>query len=666
MNAKRRWVRWTSAVLCLPMALSGCHKPYIMTQLDYSYYNAVTPETNAPREEDIAQLTAGGTPRTVADPTEKQDWELSLEDCKRIALQNNKRIAFLGYEPGVQGTQIQTTLARFDATIEGGAQWAYSDTPLTNSIQVFGTNATAINTKSFGTSAGGFGTSTTDGGATSEFLGTQLPGQNLFSISKRHATGGLTRIAYDIDYQNIDPAGAFITVNPAWRSTVTARLEQPLLQGAGVEFNRAPILIARATHEQSIKTFEDEVQKLMRDVELAYWDLYFKFQELYSREAGLEQALATWQKERNSEIYGKSTAADVAQAREQLELFRAQRLVSLNDLLNNERKLRELMGLAPDDEFRIIPKDEPTFARYEPDWQLAVSEAMQFKPDLQAARFQIRAAELELSRQRNGLLPDLTVGGSWSLVGLDNQWDQSIDRLTDGDFEAWTLFVRARRQIGERAANAGVRRAQLLLSQRRGELRNLEHTALHGLAQQYQKIVSNYQLIQAQKDRRQAAADQLQARENIYREGVATIDLLLQAQSRFADALREESQAVVDYNKALAEWEYARGRTLANDNIVLAEQRISLASPKLRSDRAKWLENSIPMRIHPGSKVHADPGCPEDNRPLYPNNIGTTTVAPSEEAALPTEEPAPTQPVSPAQPGPPSNSTEPPPQLPMP
>jgi outer membrane protein TolC len=654
------------------MALTGCHKPYIMTQLDYSYYNAVTPETNAPKQEDIDQLTAGGTPRSVADPTEKKDWELSLEDCKRIALQNNKRIAFLGYEPGVQGTQIQTALARFDATVEAGAQWAYSDTPLTNTIQVFGTNATAVNTKSFGTSAGGFGSSTTDGGATTDFA-TTLPGQNLMSIFKRHATGGLTRIAYDIDYQNLDPAGAFIAINPSWRSTVTARLEQPLLQGAGVEFNRAPILIARATHEQSIKTFEDEVQKLMRDVELAYWDLYFKFQELYSREAGLEQALATWRIERNKEIYGKSTAADVAQAREQLELFRAQRLVSLNDLLNNERKLRELMGIAPDDDLRIIPKDEPTFARYEPDWQIAVSESMQFKPDLQAQRFQVRAAELEVIRQRNGLLPDLTVGGSWSLVGLDNQWDQSIDRLTDADFETWTLFVRARRQIGERAANAAVRRAQLVLSQRRGELRNLEHTAIHSLAQQYQRIISNYQLIQAQKDRRQAAADQLQAREDIYREGVATIDLLLQAQSRFAEALRDESQAVVDYNKALAEWEYARGRTLANDNIVLAEQRISLASPKLRRDRAKWMENSIPLPIHPGSKVHAAPGCPEDNRPLYPADIAPTStkspttmsVVPAEESVPPIADPMPAANSSPTGDAP-TNSTEPPPQLPSP
>ena len=183
------------------------------------------------------------------------------------------------------------------------------------------------------------------------------------------------------------------------------------------------------------------------------------------------------------------------------------------------------------------------------------------------------------------------------------------------------MGIRYRRQIGERAANAGVRRAQLTVSERRNELRNLEHQALHQLAEAYQNIISNYQLILALKDRRAAAAAQLQAREQIYRQGVSTIDLLLQAQTRFADALVAEAEALVNYNKSLAEWEFSRGRIMANDNVVMAEQRISLASNKLRSDRAKWWQNSIPLRIHEGSRVHGDLGCPPDTRPLYPHDV---------------------------------------------
>jgi outer membrane protein TolC len=589
-----------------------------MTQLDYQYYNSVTPQTIPPPNTNAEELVPGGDPRTVADPENRKDWRLSLQDAKRIALQNNKRIAFLGYDPGIVGTQIDAALARFDAWYEFGGQWGYSNTPLSNSIQVFGTNADAVTLKSFGTSAGGFGVNTTDGTATLDFANT-IPGQNLISISKRNATGGLGRLYYSIDYQNSDPISPlFTTINPAWRSIAGVNIEQPLLQGAGVEFNRAPVLIARANHEQSIKSFELEVQQLLRDVEYSYWDLYFTYRALYSREVALEQALVAWQKEKNKEIVGAAGAADVAQAREQFELYRSQRLDALNQVLTAERRLRDLLGLPPDDEYRILPADSPTHAKYEPNWEVAVGEAMELRPDLAAQRFRIRAAELEVRRQRNGLLPDLTVSAGWLLQGLDDQWDQSVDRLTDGKFEAWTLGVRLRRQIGERSAYAAVRQAQLQLSQARAQLRSLEHGALHELTEAYQNLVSSYQRMTAEQNHRDAAADFLQTQQQVYDAGRSTTDILLRAQSSFADALRDESQALVNYNKALIQWEYARGRILDADNVVVAEQRISLVKDKLRMDRMKWMQQSVPIRLHPGARVPSETGCPPDDQPLYP------------------------------------------------
>lgn len=662
MLKRTTWFTNTVCWLCASLSLAGCQRPYIMTQLDYSYYNSVTPETIGPPAADAEELVPGGDPRTVVDPEARKDWKLTLEDVKRIALQNNKEIAYLGYEPGVSGTQIERELSRFDPFVDLGGQWAYSDSQVSNLIQVFGTGANSLNLKSFGSSAGGFGVNTTDGGATSDFP-TSIPGQNVFSIFKRHATGGLGRIYYSLDYQNTDPVGLFTNVNPAWRSTAGVQLEQPLLQGAGVEFNRAPILIARANHEQAIKTFEVQVQTLLRDVEYAYWDLFFTYEDLYSREAGMEQALVTWQIEKNKEIYGKSSPANVAQAREQFEFYRAQRLIALNSVLNAERELRELMGITPDDEYRILPADEPTFARYHANWDLAVTETMELRPDIEAQRFAVRSAELEVLRQRNGLLPDLTVNAGYLLQGLDNQWDQSIDRLTDNKFEAWTLGIRIRRQVGERSANASVRRAQLFLSQSQGELRNLEHTALHELTQAYQNLTAQYQLTLAQKDRREAAAEYLRAREQVYRQGKETIDILLRAQTAFADALRDESQALVDYNKALIQWEFVRGRILANDNVVLAEQRISLANNKLLQDRKKWWEMSLPVQIHPGSRVHGDLGCPPNTAPLYGPNLWGDEA----ESTMPTEEPVPSEELTPLpqadplppQPSPPSPMPEP-------
>jgi outer membrane protein TolC len=617
-----------------------------MTEVDYVYYNAVSADYDrAEYEPELSAITAD-KPRTVRTPDEKETWELSLEESKRIALENNKQIALLRYQPGIQGTQIEQALSEFDTTFELGGGWSRQDRQVSTNIQTFGTGRTAVQQDLFGSQVGqgGFGISSTAGASNPEGINDSLgavptrsglgsiPGGNVLGLSKRNAAGGLTSIGYSLDYTKTDPVSQFVSVNPAWRSQVNLSVEQPLLQGAGVEYNRGPLLIARANYDWSIRQFDVNVRTLLRDVENAYWQLYFTYQDLYSREVGMRQALATWQKEKNKLDVGTAAKPDVAQAREQFEFFRAARTQALSRVLSAERSLRELMGLPPDDNRKIIPKDEPTIAEYEPNWDAGVLEAMDGRPELSAQRLAMRAAEIEVARQKNGLLPDLTLFGNYAISGLDNQYDQSIDRLTDNSFTDWTLAIRYRRQIGERSANAAVRRAEMSLTRERAELRNLEHTILHDLHEAYQNLVTSYDLIQIQKDRRQAAAEQLQAREEFYRQGRYTIDILLQAQTTFADALRDESQAIAQYNQALAQWQFAKGTTLTNDNVALVEEGMSLVKERFLRNRWKQWVHSLPLPIHVGEKVHADSFPePDTTLPLYPEL--TPEAAPAEEKA---------------------------------
>jgi hypothetical protein len=119
---------------------------------------------------------------------------------------------------------------------------------------------------------------------------------------------------------------------------------------------------------------------------------------------------------------------------------------------------------------------------------------------------------------------------------------------------------------------------------------------------------------------------------------------------------------LVDYNKALIQWEFVRGRILTNDNVILAEQRISLVKEKLILDRKKWWEMSLPVRIHPGSRVHGDLGCPPNTAPLYaPNLWGDEAEASPAEEAVPSEDLGPPPEVDPLppQPAPPDPMPEP-------
>jgi outer membrane protein TolC len=620
-------MRRLSSLILLGVLVSvtttGCHKPYFITEVDYAYYNTVSGDYHHENYEHDLPVSPE-PPRSVRSPAAKTKWELSLEEVKRIALESNKQIIYLGYQPGEAGTVIDSQLSAFDAFFELGGGWSRQDRQVSTNIQTFGTGRTAVQQDLFGTQVGqgGFGVNSTLGGATQDALST-VPGADVLGISKRNAAGGLTRFSYGLDYVRTDPVSQFILVNPSWRSYVDFRVEQPLLQGAGVEHNRAPILIARANHEQSIKSFEASVRTLLRDVENAYWQLYFTYEDLYSRETGMKQGLTAWQNEKNKLDVGQAAPQDVAQAREQFEFFRAQVTQALSRVLAAERSLRELMGLPPEDDRQIVPKDNPTTAEYAPNWQVAVIEAMDQRPELAAQRFVVRAADLELTRQKNGLLPDLTVLANYQISGLDNQFDQSIDRLTDNLFTDWTLAVRYRRPIGERAANAAVRRAQLALSRERYTLRNIEHTILHDLHEAYQNIITAFQLIEIQQDRRVAAAEQLRARHEKYKIGQDTLDLLLQAQTTFADALRDERQAIVQYNQALVAWEFVKGTILSNDNVALVEDLTTSLPDNVRRHRERYWHHALPLPIHPGKKIHSDFPLEDDNYgPLYPEHTG--------------------------------------------
>lgn len=653
------------------IALLGCAKPYFMTQVDYDFYNRISGEFERAKYEE-QPIVPEGEPRTVREPGDRKRWELTLAEAKRIALEHNKQIAVVQYVPGDAGTQIDFQLASFDAFFEAGGGWGRQEQQVVNRVQVVGTGRDAIIQKLFGSSiplpGSAFGVATTSGANTGVIplnstvrnAGFSNPGAgvvgqplNMLGFGKRLATGGIARVNYSLGYNNINPVNVFTAVNPAWQSSVNLTMQQPILQGAGVEFNRAPILIARAIYEQTLKDFQTQVNTLLRDVEIAYWQLTFTYYDLDSRQKGMEQALATWQKEKNKFEVGTGSKPDVAQAREQFEFFRAARLQALTRVLAAERDLRRVMGLPPDDDRQIVTKDQPLIAEYAPHWQAGVLEAMELRPELAAERFVIRALELQVLQAKNGLLPDLTANGTYSVTGLDNQWDKSIDVLTDNRYTTWTLGFRYTQQIGERSAHAEVRRAQLALGRGRANLRNLEHTYICDLHEAYQNVISNYELIQVQKDRREAAAQQLQAREQFYKQGKTTIDVLLQAQTTFADALRDEAQAIVNYNQSIIRWEFVRGTIVQTDNVVIAEEQINRMRPKTAQERIDQWIHSLPVPMHPGDHVHGDLiWSPDNTGPLYPNAI-------LEPAEAPTSTPTPSGPGAGPAPEAPSNSGEP-------
>jgi hypothetical protein len=278
------------------------------------------------------------------------------------------------------------------------------------------------------------------------------------------------------------------------------------------------------------------LNQLLLNVETAYWNLYGSYGQLHSREQGLRFARETWKVTEAQYKVGKLSQAAVAQAEGQYNLFCSQRLNALDTVLDNERQLRAMMGMKIKDGTRLVPSDAPTLVEKKPDWKEGRRATMKKRPELQMARRDVELA-------------------SWEVA------------MTKGLAEYFPL-------------GDGVRQAQLQLARASLVLQDQELKAERYLGMWYRRMSSAYFQIKAAKAQREAFATQLQIRYELYRAGAiepgsgksVALDLLLEAQRFWAEALATEYQAIVTYNNALAGWEFAKADIMKHAHVRLAEK----------------------------------------------------------------------------------------------
>jgi len=351
-------------------------------------------------------------------------------------------------------------------------------------------------------------------------------------------------------------------------------------------------MIARINTDIALADFEANVRNLVSGVEDAYWQLYFQYRNLDSVLAGRDSALQTWRKV--SALYKVGArggeAENEAQSRDQYFLFRGQVEQSLSQLYTSEGQLRYVLGLATTDGRLIRPAEEPTIARINFDWWEVHTESMVRSVELRRQKFRIKQRELELVAARNFLLPRLDAVGRYRWTGLgddlidsngtgfntssptgDLAGSNAWSTLTDGNFQEWQLGFQASMPLGFRRELSAVRNAQLTLARDRAVLQDLELAISHDLSEAIRQLDLSYKLSETNFNRRRAASDEVRAVEVSFDAGVATLDLVLDAQRRLAQAESDFFRAVVDYNLAIKNIELRKGSLLEYDGVYLAE-----------------------------------------------------------------------------------------------
>jgi outer membrane protein TolC len=628
----RQYHKFCSWLLIASTLAAGCapQQPfYCREDGDLSHYLDVATEIEYPdvEEPSLCEVQSTLPPLTLKNTDNYEMWDLPLSEVVRITLCNSQVMRQLGvrvassapetiartlvspvavttaYDPALaetvtglsvgspfQGSGPEAALSEFDAQLDASVFWEKNRRPQ-NRIEDPGIG-NQISPTIFAQDLGRF----TSGITKTTAVGTQFEFRN--------------NTVYD---QNNVPVDNPATAPPAiegfrafpseWQTNFEAAFNHPLFQGAGAQYNRIAgplafdqyaagfgnpidgVMIARIRTDQTLADFEGGVRNLMRDVEDAYWELYFTYRDLEARKMGRDSALETWKKTHALYLTGtRGGSADrEAQARSQYFLFRGQVESALTELFRAENRLRYIMGLSMSDGRLIRPSDEPTTARVAFDWGGIHVEALTRRVEIRRQKWEIKRRELELIAARNFLLPRIDAVGRYRWLGLGDELinqthapfnqpgSSAFGVLTSGEFQEWQLGLQASIPIGFRRELSGVRHHELLIARDRAILQDLELEISHQLGDAIRDIDLNFGLTQTNFNRRVAAEAEVTAVQAQYQFQQVTLDLLLDAQRRRAEAESAYYRSLVDYNRAIMNVHYRKGSLLDYDGVYLAE-----------------------------------------------------------------------------------------------
>lgn len=519
--------------------------------------------------------------------------DLTLTETIRIALSNSEVLRDLNATvlrapdqlateetlPLVQldpQTGTEAALSAFDAQLYALGKWQNNDRQFNNRFFGGGANAFQQDTHDY-----------------------------VLQLSKRTATGAQIAIRSITDYDANNATGN--ETPSAWQTQWHAELRQPLLQGAGLTFNRIGgpaalpgvyngVLIAKTNNDISVTEFRQDARNFVSNVVNAYWDLAFAYRDADARAEALERARKTWRSYDAQKSSSRRGGSAEALAREQYYRFKSEyqdavagKLVGrtqvnnatsggtfsgIGGVLATERRLRLLIGLPISEADLLRPVDEPMTAPVIFDTDSLSVAAIRLREELQQQRLVIKKREMELLAAKNFLLPSLDLVSTYRVRGLDRQLAGSgsaLSELGDMDFQEYEAALEFKMPVGFRQAHAAVQHAKLQVARDRSVLHEQERQILHDLLSTVAEVDRAFALAETSLNRYLAAKDALDSLEANREAGLPiSLEQLLDAQRRLSESQTRYYLAVTEYMVAIKNVQFESGTLLQDTQIMVA------------------------------------------------------------------------------------------------
>ncbi|MCX6933520.1 MAG: TolC family protein [Verrucomicrobia bacterium] len=465
---------------------------------------------------------------------------LTLEECIQRAMRKNFDLQIQGFSSEIAKEALNVASADFDPT--------FTATTRRNLNQ-----SAATTSRLDGTAASGPRSDNT-----------------VFSVgaSQRVVTGGTVSVAGNTTRAATNSLNS--TLNPAFGSSASVSLSQPLLRGAGSSVARANIDRSKLGVGIALLNYKIRVLTVIRDTENAYYNLAYARENLMVKRRSLELAVKLFEENKVRKSTGVATDLDVLTAEVGVANSRRAVVQAEQAVSDREDSLSTLTG-----EFGFNSRPgEVKFGDYTegaPSFDLVYKSARDRSPDFLVTQAQIKQIEIDARTAKQAALPGLNLDTGVGYTATERSYGDAIGSLPDGNGYNWNVGLSVSVPWGLHADKARLRTAKISLLQQQTRLQQLDQTLLVNVRSSVRAVETNIVAVEIAGKATELSQKQYDLQKARFDAGLSTSRLVLQAQDDLEAARVNELQSKVSLRVALAELNRIDGSSLERYRIALPE-----------------------------------------------------------------------------------------------
>ncbi len=503
------------------------------------------------QESSPADLSRGDLPQVL---------RLSLADAVDLAVQNNLDLVLAQLEEDGLRLDYLSTWGSFDPLLQASVNYVDSESPqalpgLAGNVPVVNREFTNLNS----------------------------------SLSQLLTSGG--RVTLSGDYSTTVTNNQFAQAPEFSEASLALGFAQPLLRNAWKGATLAPQRTAEIAWRRQVQTKREQLEELLLDVQYAYWDLVAALELQKVRELTLAQSKRQLEVNREQLRVGTGTEVDLLQAKTSVATNEQDLLEARNTVLDRMDDLRRLLfrrdgssDVAWQEYLELwrIPIEPGTHLPEEVedmeglDWVAALAVALERRPLLAQARYDIDTAEVALKLASSTRLPQLDLNLEVRSNAANPESEQTVEDTVGFEFPTYTAGLTFGLPLLNREAANRERRARVDLVKAKLQYEAQENQIIAEVRLAVRGVRYQSEAVRAARASRELAERQLEAEDQAFREGSSTTFQVLEFQRQLAEALQSEKLAQCEYQKAEVALRRAQGR--------LSDQVLESASAPLPVD----------------------------------------------------------------------------------